>query len=244
MSKIPTARIDKLLSSLGYGSRSDVPLMAKMGRIFLDGKPVRDVSQRLQLTDDLSSRLSIDRQPLDPLMGVVILMHKPVGVTCSHKESGALVYDLLPDRWGQRTPALSSVGRLDKDTSGLLLITDDGPLLHRIISPKRHIKKTYLATLDRPLNGTEIDIFASGTMMLNGETKPLAPAELKIVSSHQALLTITEGRYHQVRRMFAATGNHVTQLHRTTLGGLALPDTLAPGEWTVLSPGDINLIFA
>ena len=126
----------------------------------------------------------------------------------------------------------------------LLLITDDGPLLHRIISPKRHIKKTYLATLDRPLNGTEIDIFASGTMMLNGETKPLAPAELKIVSSHQALLTITEGRYHQVRRMFAATGNHVTQLHRTTLGGLALPDTLAPGEWTVLSPGAIDLIFA
>ena len=244
MSKIQTARIDKLLSSLGYGSRSDVPLMAKMGRIFLDGKPVRDVSQRLQLTDDLSSRLSIDRQPLDPLMGMVILMHKPVGVTCSHKESGVLVYDLLPDRWGRRTPALSSIGRLDKDTSGLLLITDDGPLLHRIISPKRHIKKTYLATLDRPLNGTEIDIFASGTMMLNGETKPLAPAELKIVSSHQALLTITEGRYHQVRRMFAATGNHVTQLHRTTLGGLALPDTLAPGEWTVLSPGDINLIFA
>jgi 16S rRNA pseudouridine516 synthase len=174
----------------------------------------------------------------------VILVKKPLGMTCSHKEDGPLVHDLLPRRWRARDPAISTVGRLDKQTSGLLLLTDDGDLLHRIISPRRHIRKTYRAHLARPLTGQEAATFASGTLMLEGETKPLAPADLTVVSATEALLTVTEGRYHQVRRMFAATGNHVEALHRETLGGLSLPDDLLPGQWRLLDAAGIAAIFA
>jgi 16S rRNA pseudouridine516 synthase len=158
------------------------------------------------------------------------LLNKPLGMTCSHKEDGALVYDVLPDRWRRRDPAISTIGRLDKQTSGLLLLTDDGDLLHRVISPKRHVAKVYRATLARPLNGTEGALFASGELVLEGEDKPLAPAGLEVVSPTEALLTVTEGRYHQVRRMFAAAGNHVEALHRERLGGLVLPDESGAGR--------------
>jgi 16S rRNA pseudouridine516 synthase len=115
--------------------------------------------------------------------------------------------------------------------------------LHRVISPKRHVKKTYRATLARPLAGDEGALFASGQMLLEGEEKPLAPAELVAVPGTQALLTVTEGRYHQVRRMFAAVGNHVNALHRVSLGGLVLPDDLGSGEWRVLGADEVELIF-
>ena len=243
MSRHPTSRIDKLLSSMGYGSRSEMARMAKAGGITLDGADLTDVSQRIALTPDLPMRMSIDGQPLDPLAGLVILLNKPLGMTCSHKEDGPLVYDLLPRRWRARDPAISTVGRLDKQTSGLLLLTDDGDLLHRIISPRRHIRKTYRARLARPLSGTEAATFASGTLMLEGESKPLAPADLTLISETEALLSVTEGRYHQVRRMFAATGNHVEALHRESLGGLSLPKELPPGQWTLLTPAEIAAIF-
>jgi 16S rRNA pseudouridine516 synthase len=123
-------------------------------------------------------------------------------------------------------------------------MTDDGDLLHRVISPKRHVTKTYRATLARPLVGTEGGLFASGTLMLEGEDKPLAPAQLQVINPTEAFLSVTEGRYHQVRRMYAATGNHVTQLHRDRLGGLSLPDDLAPGAWRLLHAEEIAAIFA
>ncbi|PLL11912.1 16S rRNA pseudouridine(516) synthase [Tabrizicola sp. TH137] len=243
MPKAATSRIDKLLSSMGYGSRAEMARMAKAGGITLDGADITDVSQRIALTPDLPARMVIDGDPLDPLQGLVILLNKPLGMTCSHKEDGPLVHDLLPRRWRARDPAISTVGRLDKQTSGLLLLTDDGDLLHRIISPRRHIRKTYRATLARPLKGTEAALFASGTLMLEGETKPLAPADLDVISATEALLTVTEGRYHQVRRMFAATGNHVEALHRISLGGLSLPADLAPGKWRLLDPAGIASVF-
>ena len=244
MTKIPTLRLDRLLANLGYGSRADVGRLASRGHVMLDGAPLRDTGQRIALTPDLSARLTVDGAPLDPLPGLVVLMHKPVGLTCSHKDDGPLVHDLLPDRWRRRSPAISSVGRLDKETSGLLLLTDDGALLHRIISPKRHIPKTYRATLARPLDGTEAATFAAGTLMLKGETVPLAPATLVAVSPTEAQLTITEGRYHQVRRMFAAVGNHVEALHRERLGGLTLPADLAPGQWRLLDAAAVAAILA
>ena len=149
----------------------------------------------------------------------------------------------LPPRWRRRDPAISTIGRLDKATTGLLLLTDDGDLLHRVISPKRHVKKTYRAKLARPLSGSETGLFASGTLMLDGEAKPLAPADLGVLSPTEVLLTVTEGSYHQVRRMFAAVGNHVEALHRQSLGGLSLPDNLAPGQWTLLNTPEIDKIF-
>lgn len=243
MAGISTTRIDKLLSSMGYGSRKEMARMARAGGILLDGAEVSDVSRRIPVTPDLPTRMEIDGEPLDPVAGMVILLNKPLGMTCSHKEDGPLVYDILPKRWKGRDPAISTIGRLDKQTSGLLLLTDDGNLLHRVISPRRHVKKTYRARLARPLTGSEGDLFASGNLMLEGEEKPLAPAELVVVSQNEALLTVTEGRYHQVRRMFAATGNHVEDLHRERMGGLSLPEDMSPGQWKLLTEAEISLIF-
>jgi 16S rRNA pseudouridine516 synthase len=243
MAKSPTSRVDKLLSSMGYGSRTQMAQLAKAGGIRLDAARLSDVTKRIPVTPDLPARMTIDGEALDPVAGMVILLNKPLGMTCSHKEDGPLVYDILPERWKRRDPAISTIGRLDKQTSGLLLMTDDGDLLHRVISPRRHVKKTYRARLARPLGGREADLFASGQLMLEGEDKPLAPAELEVISDTEALLAVTEGRYHQVRRMFAATGNHVEDLHRERLGGLSLPDGMAPGQWKLLSAEEIALIF-
>ena len=242
--KVPTSRVDKLLGSMGYGSRTEMARLGKAGGIVLDGVDLTDVSKRIAVTPDLPSRMRIDGEPLDPPPGLVLMLNKPLGMTCSHKEDGALVYDVLPDRWRRRDPAISTIGRLDKQTTGLLLLTDDGDLLHRVISPKRHVAKVYRAGLARPLVGTEADLFAAGGLVLEGEDKPLAPAELEVLSPTGVRLTVTEGRYHMVRRMFAAVGNHVEALHRERIGGLTLPDDLAPGEWRLLDSAQIDAIFA
>lgn len=237
-------RLDRLLANLGYGSRREVQALARAGRVVLDGAPMSDADTRIALSPDLPARLLVDGAPLDPLPGLALMLHKPLGMTCSHKEAGPLVYDALPERWRRRDPAISTVGRLDKETSGLLLLTDDGALLHRIISPKRHVAKHYLATLARPLRGDESALFSSGTMMLEGEAKPLAPAVLEPLSATTARVCITEGRYHQVRRMFAAAGNHVDALHRERIGGLDLPADLAPGQYRIMTAADAAAVFA
>lgn len=242
--KTPTSRVDKLLGSMGYGSRTEMARLGKAGGIVLDGVDLTDVSRRIPVTPDLPARMAIDGQPLDPVPGLVMMLHKPLGMTCSRKEDGALVYDVLPPRWRRRDPAISTIGRLDKQTTGLLLLTDDGDLLHRVISPRRHVAKVYRATLARPLTGAEGDVFAAGGLVLEGEDKPLSPAVLEVLSPTEARLTVTEGRYHMVRRMFAAVGNHVEGLHRERVGGLTLPDDLAPGDWRLLDPAQIDLIFA
>jgi 16S rRNA pseudouridine516 synthase len=244
MTKIPTARVDKLLSSLGYGSRAEMARMGKAGGIVLDGVDLTDVSKRIAVTPDLPARMEIDGEPLDPPHGVVILLHKPLGMTCSHKEDGALVYDVLPDRWRRRDPAISTIGRLDKDTSGLLLMTDDGDLLHRVISPKKQVAKVYRATLARPLRGDEGALFASGELLLETDDRPLKPAGLEVLSPTEARVSVVEGRYHMVRRMFAAVGNHVEALHRERLGGLSLPEGLSPGQWRLLDEAEVSRIFA
>ena len=244
-SKKPSSmRVDRLLGGLGYGSRNEMARLGKAGGIVLDGAELTDVSRRIAVTPDLSARMTVDGRPLDPVPGLVMMLNKPLGMTCSHKEDGALVYDVLPERWRRRDPAISTIGRLDKETTGLLLLTDDGDLLHRVISPKRHVAKVYRAALARPLAGTEQALFAAGGLVLEGEDKPLAPAALEVLSPTEARLTVTEGRYHMVRRMFAAAGNHVEALHRERVGALALPDDLAPGDWRLLTPGEIARIFA
>ena len=226
------------IANLGYGSRRQVQALFREGR-------VTDAAGEVLYADDKVEHdaIRIDGEALDPAPGLLVLLHKPVGVTCSTKDAGRLVYDLLPPRFRLRDPVLSTVGRLDRDTSGLLLLTDDGQLLHRIISPKSNLPKTYEATLAHPLRGDEGALFASGTLMLESETTPLKPAELKAIDATRARLTITEGRYHQVRRMFAAVGNHVEALHRSRIGGLALDD-LPEGRWRIATPTDIARLFA
>jgi 16S rRNA pseudouridine516 synthase len=242
-SKPPMARLDRLLANLGYGSRREVTDLVARRQVVLDGTALKDSGARIAVTADLPERMTIAGQPIDPPAPLTILMHKPLDVVCSHREPGRSVYELLPQRWRAREPALSTIGRLDKDTTGLLLITDDGPFLHRVISPRSHVAKRYVATLDRPLSGTEAELFAAGTLMLDGETQPVEPAVLEPLGEKQTRLTIIEGRYHQVRRMFAAVGNHVTALHRDRIGGLVLPETLAPGDWRVLRSDEQDAIF-
>ncbi len=227
----------KLIANLGYGSRKDVQWMFRAGRITAADGEVLYADDKVE-----HAWIRLDGEPLDPPPGMVLMMHKPLGVTCSRKDGGRIVYELLPPRYRVRDPALSTVGRLDRDTSGLLLFTDDGALLHRIISPKSNVPKVYEATLANDLRGDEAALFAGGTLLLESETTPLLPAELDVLAPRKARLTLHEGRYHQVRRMFAAAGNHVEALHRVSVGGLALGD-LPVGEWRMLGAGEIARIF-
>lgn len=227
----------RLVANLGYGSRKQVALMFREGR-------VTDASGEVLYADDQieHGNVRLDGEPLDPPAGMLLMLHKPTQYTCSTRDPGAVVYDLLPPRFRRRSPQLASVGRLDRDTSGLLLMTDDGRLLHRIAHPRAHLPKVYEATLARDLRGDEAAIFASGRLMLESEREPLAPASLQVLDTRRARLTLTEGRYHQARRMFAAVGNHVENLHRSRVGGLEL-GTLAPGQWRLLDATDLDRLF-
>ena len=227
----------RTIANLGYGSRKQVMQLFREGR-------VTDAAGDVLYADDAPAHadVRIDGEPLDPPQGLVLMLHKPVGYTCSTRDPGRIVYDLLPPRFRLRSPLLSTVGRLDRDTSGLLLLTDDGALLHRITAPKAKLAKRYETTLASDLRGDEAALFASGTLQLESDATPLAPARLEVADARHATLVLTEGRYHQVRRMFAAVGNHVEALHRSQVGGLALGD-LAAGEWRPLSEADLAVLF-
>jgi len=233
-------RLDRLLSRLGYGSRSDVKVWIRQGLISVDEKTPSSASQKVD-----ASQVLIEGNPMDHPAGLTVIYHKPLGAVCSHRESGRLIYDDFPARWADRKPALSSVGRLDKETSGLLILTDDGQLNHHITSPKNHISRTYAVTLDSPLKGNEADVFSSGTLMLKEDDKPCLPAELSIIDEHHVSLVLHEGRYHQVRRMFAAVGNHVTELCRSHIGALSLESTgLQPGEYLSVNVEKVKHMLA
>lgn len=227
-------RLVRLIANLGYGSQRDIRFLLRDGRVrHADGRELVE-SDKVDHDD-----IRVDGEPLDPPAGLVIMLNKPAGYTCSSSDPGRIVYELLPPRFMHRNPVLAPVGRLDRDTTGLLLLTDDGQLLHRLTSPRHHVPKTYDVTLDRPLEGTEADIFASGTLMLRSEKTPLAPAQLQVLGPNQARLILHEGRYHQVKRMFAAVGNHVVSLHRAGLGPLALGD-LPEGQWRVMAAEELT----
>ena len=226
-------KLAKYLANLGYGSRRDVERMVKYREV------TRADGTALAEGDDVThDEIRVDGKPLDPPPGSVLMLHKPVGYVCSSRDAIKLVYELLPSRFLARSPVMAPVGRLDRDTSGVLLVTDDGKLNHRITSPRTHLPKTYEVTLASDLRGDEGALFASGTLLLESEETPLAPAELTVLDARHVRLTITEGRYHQVRRMFAAVGNLVTTLHRSALGPLELGD-LPLSAWRLLSADEV-----
>lgn len=227
MQKNSPKRLDAFLSSLGYCSRKEAKKFMHLFTVCVKGEEVFNPSIKA-----LHSDITIDGEPLDA-QSITLLMHKPQNVICSHDDAGVLIYSLLPLRWQRRNPKLSTVGRLDVDTTGAILITDDGELNHKLTSPKSEVTKIYEATLADALKGDEEEIFASGTLMLNGETKPLLPAKLTILTPTKVQLEICEGRYHQVKRMFAAVGNKVIALHRVNFAGFEISD-LKEGEYKVL----------
>jgi 16S rRNA pseudouridine516 synthase len=231
-------KLVKLLANLGYGSRKEVQKLIRAGAVtHVDGRTLAE--NEVPPHEEILFR----DEALDPPSPLVIMLNKPDGYTCSSEDPGSTIYDLLPERFAHRNPGLNPVGRLDKDTTGLLLMTDDGKLLHKIIHPKSGCLKTYHAVLDRPLEGHEGGLFSSGTLVLNSETRPLLPSVFEKINDTEALVTLHEGRYHQVRRMFAAAGNHVLSLRRISIGALRLPDDLEEGDWRALSADELELVF-
>ena len=237
MSKI---RLDRLLGNLGYGSRKETGAAIKRGVFWIGDKAYRDPSEQVSI--ESLKDATFDHEPLDPLFPLSIVLNKPRGYTCSNDEMGLLIYDLLPDRWRYRSPILSPAGRLDKESTGLVLMTDDGQLLHKIISPKIHVQKYYRVTLRDELSGEETKEFFSGAFCLSGDVKPLKPALWQPDGPKSGVMVLQEGRYHQIRRMFSTLGNHVEALHRFKLGGLEIAD-LQEGEFRILSKADLTTVF-
>lgn len=224
-------RLDQLLSRFGYCSRREAVSWVAAGRASLDGKILSRIDQRVQ-----AHLVQIDGERVEFPNGLLIVLHKPSGFACSHDPAESpIIYDLLPTRWLRRNPAPISVGRLDRDTSGLLLITDDGALAHRLTSPRHEVEKCYEVIVSEPLPPDLATVFASGTLLLRGESKPCRPARLEQTGARTARLFLHEGKYHQVRRMFASQGCPVTALHRSRFGKLTL-EGIESGQWRALEP--------
>jgi 16S rRNA pseudouridine516 synthase len=212
--KAKPKRIDHLLSTLGYCSRRDASRLCKEERITVNGIIIKDASYRAD-----PHTVLLDNAPLDHPDSILIMMNKPVNYVCSHDASeGALIYDLLPVQWMNRKPQPISIGRLDKDTSGLILITDITPLVHYFTSPKQCIDKVYNVEVDNPLSSKLPHLFATGTIMIDEDAKPCLPAKYMQTGEKTCTLILTEGRYRQVRRMFGSLGYTVVKLHRSAFG--------------------------
>ena len=211
-------RIDAHLSSLGYCTRSEAKKFLRIYELYVKEERIFDPSIKAYHND-----ITVNKEALDPET-ITILLNKPSGFICSHNDAGSLIYALIPQRWNRRNPKISTIGRLDVDTTGAIILTDDGALNHKLSSPKSDVSKVYEATLAVPLKGDEKEIFASGELMLNGEKKPLLPAKLQVLGETHVRLEICEGKYHQVKRMFAAVGNRVLTLHRVSFGGFTVED--------------------
>jgi 16S rRNA pseudouridine516 synthase len=227
-------RIDQWLANLGYCSRSEARAWTDADRVVVKGRPEYDSGKRVP-----AEGVEIDGQPLDHPAGLLLLMNKPAEVVCSHdSREGKRVYDLLPERWSRRNPLVTTIGRLDRDTTGLLLLTDQTELVHRLTSPKHKVPKLYRATLDAtasPEQQAAIAVtFASGQLMLAEENKPCLPAEASWIAPRTVEVVLTEGRYHQVRRMFASQGFTVLELERRSFGAVDLPADLALGSYIEL----------
>lgn len=228
-------RIDQLLSRFGYCSRREALSWVRSGRVTMDGVPLQRTEQRVP-----ASAVLVDGRPVEFPDRLLVAFHKPSGCACSHNPGEApLIYDLLPPAWMRRQPPPVTVGRLDRETTGLILITDDGDFVHCWTSPRHEVMKTYEVTVDRDLPAGLADRFASGTLQLPGEPRPCLPAELELLSSRTARLHLREGKYHQVRRMFGVQGCQVIGLHRTRVGAITLAD-LPAGQWRLVTDAELS----
>lgn len=222
-------RLDKIISATGKKSRREVREMVRQGRVLVDGKPAPAADMKV---DPQTAVILLDGEPLGYEKFTYVMLHKPAGVlTATEDQRQETVLDLLPPELRRR--ALSPVGRLDKDTEGLLLLTNDGQLAHRLLSPKSHVDKVYYARVDGALEPGDIAAFAAG--MTLGDGLECLPAGLEILSPTEALVTLREGKFHQVKRMLAARGKPVLYLKRLSMGRLRLDPALAPGAWRMLT---------
>lgn len=233
-------RLDKWLGSLNLGSRKQVQEMIRAGRVQADGETVRDPGKTF---DPETTLLQVGGKSLDGRLVRHVMLHKPAGVLTAARDPKQPTVMDLPDPVYARLGCMP-VGRLDKDTTGLLLLTTDGELNHRLLSPERHVYKRYRATVAGKLTPEHIDRFAEGLDL--GDFTAL-PAELKILSagedSSEAEVTVREGKFHQVKRMFEAVGHEVLTLHRCSFGPLELDPALAPGQWRELTAEETEALY-
>lgn len=226
-------RLDKLIAASGKATRSEAKIWIRSGRVTVNGAPARSPEQKCDAAADV---VAVDGITLDHAERRYIMMHKPAGVlSATEDREQRTVLDLLPAEL--RRQGLFPVGRLDKDVTGLLILTNDGALTHALTAPKKHVPKTYRATVDGVLDASDAAAFAEGLVL--ADSTRCRPAELEIIAPDTARVTVYEGKYHQVKRMFAARGKPVTALHRERMGGLALDESLPPGGWRELTDKDI-----
>lgn len=230
-------RLDKFLASQGLGTRKEVGKLIRSGAVTVDGVSQRDPGAKV---DPGKQQVAVEGRSVSYQEHLYIMMNKPAGVLSATEDRHAeTVLDLLPEELRRR--GLFPAGRLDKDTTGLMLITDDGDLAHRMLSPKKHVYKLYLATLDAPVTEEDVEAFQAG---IHWAGESYAPGRLWTKEDpFQGYVEIREGRFHQVKRMFEARGKTVQQLKRLKIGGLALDDTLGEGECRLLTPEEVESIF-
>ncbi|WP_448554546.1 16S rRNA pseudouridine(516) synthase RsuA [Thalassotalea montiporae] len=229
-------RLDKYICKSTELTRNEAKKLLKSGEVRVDGEVIKNSA--FKVADD--AEVTIEGEQLSLIGQRYIMMNKPQDTICSNVDEvhPSLLHFLEIDRAFE----LHIAGRLDADTTGLVLITDDGKWSHNIISPKKQCEKTYRVWLAEPVTDEVAEKFAEG-VQLNGENQLTLPAKLEMIDEREVLLTIVEGKYHQVKRMFAAVGNHVEALHRERIGGITLDDDLMLGEWRYLTDQEIALFL-
>ena len=222
-------RLDKIIANRGIASRREVKELVRQGRVLVDGVPASAPDVKVSAE---KVAITVDGVPVSSERYTYLLLHKPAGVLTATEDSRQrTVLDLLPPELRKR--GLSPVGRLDKDTEGLLLLTDDGELAHRLLSPKYHVDKRYFARVDGPLDQADVDAFAAG--MTLGDGLMCLPAGLEPLAEGTCIVTLREGKFHQVKRMLAARGAPVLYLKRLSMGPLTLDAELPIGGWRELT---------
>lgn len=229
----PTLPLGDLLFTQGFGSRREVAALVRGGRVRLDGQVVIDPAQPVEAPR--GRVFEVDGSPWCFQPTAVVMLHKPAGYECSLKpQRHPSVMGLLPAPLRRR--GVQPVGRLDADTTGLLLLTDDGPLNHRLTSPRHHVRKVYEVTCVHPADEDLVDRLLAGVELRDTPGERVQALACERTGESTLRLTLAEGRYHQVKRMVAAAGNRVQALHRSTVGPLVLPPDLRPGEWRWVDP--------
>lgn len=229
-------RLDKVIANRGAASRREVKTLVRQGRVLVDGIPAAAADMKV---DAAAAVITVDGVALESERHVYLLLHKPAGVlTATEDKRQPTVLDLIPQEMRRRD--LAPVGRLDKDTEGLLLLTDDGELTHRLLSPKYHVDKVYYARVEGVPDAADAAAFAEGLLL--GDGLQCLPAKLEPLGGGECLVTLREGKFHQVKRMLASRGKSVRYLKRLSMGPLCLEDTLAPGQCRKLRPEELAAV--
>lgn len=225
-------RLDKLIAACGAASRREVKTLVRQGRVLVDGVTASSAEMKI---DEEKAVIVVDGVALQYSKFAYVMLHKPAGVLSATEDTRqATVLDLLPEMYRKR--GIAPVGRLDKDTEGLLLLTDDGELTHRLLSPKYHVDKVYYARVEGTPDETDRAAFAEGVVLSDFTC---LPAELTLLGEGECCVTVQEGKFHQVKRMLASRGKPVTYLKRLSMGPLQLDGSLSPGQWRLLEKQEI-----